>query len=322
MTKLQEIISHIKSKRVFIQTHNFPDPDAAASAYGLQQLLLSYGIESTICYKGRFERGSTRNLVDMLGIEMTDMDSLNMTQQDEIILVDSQKGNANIIDLVGNEIICVDHHPTFESVQYRFCDIRPDVGACSSIIASYFYEEKIEINKKVATAFMYGIKIDTANMTRGVSKLDLDVFYDLFWKCDRDLLNALDNSVLYVEDLKAYALAIESISIYNHISFATAGNDCPEALIATISDFVLALDEVCLSVVYSIKNDGIKLSVRSDSSVYDAGRITNAALEGIGNGGGHPSMAGGFVPFKENMSEEILLSLIREHFIDVVCFHS
>ncbi len=322
MTKLQEIIANIKGDKVFIQTHNFPDPDAAASAYGLQQLLLTKGISSTICYKGKYGRGSTKNLVDMLDIQMVGMESLNMSENDEIILVDSQKGNANIIDLIGNEVICVDHHPTFEQAEYLFADIRPYVGACASIIASYYFEENVEIPQNVATALMYGIKIDTANMTRGVSELDLDVFYKLFWKCDRDLLNSLDNSVIFFEDLKAYALAIESILIHGNISFATAGKNCPEALIATISDFVLALDEVCLSVVYSIKTDGIKLSVRSDSTKYDAGRITNEALDGIGNGGGHPTMAGGFVPFKKNMSEEILLGLIRERFIDVARFHS
>ena len=32
-------------------------------------------------------------------------------------------------------------------------------------------------------------------------------------------------------------------------------------------------------------------------SSLDAGKITAEALQGIGNGGGHAAMAGGFVPF-------------------------
>lgn len=322
MTKLEEIVNNLKGNKVFIQTHNFPDPDAAASAYALQHLLEVKGIDSTICYKGEYGRGSTKNLVDMLNIEMLNMDLLDMHCSDEIILVDSQKGNANIIDLVGDEVICIDHHPTFEQVEYRYSDIRPGVGACASIIASYYFENNVDIPKNIATALMYGIKIDTANMTRGVSELDLEVFYKLFWKCDREMLHSLDNSRIFFDDLKAYASAIESISIYGNLSFATAGKNCPEALIATISDFVLALDEVCLSVVYSIKADGIKLSVRSDNYKFDAGCLTNEALKGIGNGGGHPAMAGGFVPFRDNTSEEMLLGLIKERFIEAVRFHS
>ena len=33
MTKLEEIISCIKGNSVYVQMHNFPDPDAIASAY-------------------------------------------------------------------------------------------------------------------------------------------------------------------------------------------------------------------------------------------------------------------------------------------------
>lgn len=57
-------------------------------------------------------------------------------------------------------------------------------------------------------------------------------------------------------------------------------------MIANISDFMLALKEVSFSVVYSRKSDGIKLSVRSEKSMLDAGKIVAEALKGIGNGGG------------------------------------
>ena len=53
MTKLQELLKQINRKHVYIQTHNFPDPDAIASALGIQELLKRNGISSTICYKNR-----------------------------------------------------------------------------------------------------------------------------------------------------------------------------------------------------------------------------------------------------------------------------
>ena len=43
MNCLEEIIANISTKRVFIQTHNFPDPDAMACAYGLFELLKAKG---------------------------------------------------------------------------------------------------------------------------------------------------------------------------------------------------------------------------------------------------------------------------------------
>lgn len=53
MTKLDELLVQINGERVYIQTHNFPDPDAIASAFGLQELLKYRGVETKICYKGK-----------------------------------------------------------------------------------------------------------------------------------------------------------------------------------------------------------------------------------------------------------------------------
>lgn len=303
MTNLDRMTADIKHKHVYVQTHNFPDPDAIASAYGLQYLLKQRGIDATICYKGKVDRSSINKMVQLLDIKIVEYEDLgNMLEDDEIILVDAQKGNANIIDMPGNEVMCIDHHPTFEKIDYVYSDIRPDVGSCSAIIASYFFENNISMSKSVATALLYGMKIDTANLTRGVSKLDLDMFYQLYDMVDKELIISLDTSVLSQNDLEAYASAINSIQIHGRMSIANTGMDCPEPLIASISDFIMMIDGIDVTVVYSIKENGIKISIRS-SCECNAGLIAKNALQGIGNGGGHEHMAGGFVPFKPDIAE-------------------
>lgn len=321
MTQLDRIIEQINRRHVYIQMHNFPDPDAIASAFGLQELLKYCGIESTICYKGTIERYSTERMRQMLRIKLENIENLSdrLTEDDEVILVDAQKGNSNIINIKGDEIICIDHHPTFEKYEYRFADIRPEVGACASIIAQYFIENNIPMNKRIATALTFGIRMDTKNLSRGVSKLDMEMLYQMFDWCDQDMIHSLENSNLYFEDLMAYSRAISSIQVYDNISFADTGKDCPEGLIASVSDFMLALVEVTFSIVYSRKRDGIKLSVRSEWPELDAGKIISRALDGIGNGGGHAAMAGGFVPFKGTDVElDLLIRDIQERFIRVV----
>lgn len=318
MTKFEEVVNCINGNHIYIQTHNFPDPDAIASAYGIQSLLKTKNIESTICYKGKIDRSSTIRMVSQLEIEIVNIDDIStMKSGDEIILVDAQKGNANIIDMAGVEIICIDHHKTYEKASYHYSDIRPEVGACASIIAEYFFENNIKINKNIATALMFAIKVDTANMSRGVSDLDLEMFYRLYKICDIDFIKSLEMSTLQFDDLHAYANAINSIKVYDNISFANTGKECPEALIATISDFMLALNEVNLSVVYSDKKDGIKLSIRSEK-LYDAGLITKIALKDIGNGGGHELMAGGFVPSRQGIDTQTLISDLEVRFVDTV----
>lgn len=319
MTKLEELLREIHKEHVYIQTHNFPDPDAIASAYAMQNLLQARGISSTICYKGKIDRYSTEKLQELLRLEFLHIEDLEsrLTDEDEVILVDAQKGNSNIINMTGDEIICIDHHPKNDKYPYRFSDIRPEVGACATIMAQYFFENDVPMSRSVATALTYAIRIDTNNLSRGVSKLDFEMAYRMYDLCDYDTIHMLENSNLCFEDLVAYSKAIASIEVYDNISFADAGAGCP--VIANISDFMLALKEVSFSVVYARREGGIQLSVRSEKPSLDAGKIVSKALAGLGSGGGHAEMAGGFVTFAGDEKEEvILLDEIKERFVAVI----
>ena len=106
MNTFEQILDNITGKHVYIQTHDFPDPDAIASAYGLSELLKIHGIEASICYRGKIERYSTNGMVKALDIDMFKITSAeDLELGAEVILVDSQKGNSNIIDTDGDEII-------------------------------------------------------------------------------------------------------------------------------------------------------------------------------------------------------------------------
>ncbi len=319
MTKLEELLREIHKEHVYIQTHNFPDPDAIASAYAMQNLLQARGISSTICYKGKIDRYSTEKLQELLRLEFLHIEDLEsrLTDEDEVILVDAQKGNSNIINMTGDEIICIDHHPKNDKYPYRFSDIRPEVGACATIMAQYFFENDVPMSRSVATALTYAIRIDTHNLSRGVSKLDFEMAYRMYDLCDHDTIHMLENSNLCFEDLVAYSKAIASIEVYDNISFADAGAGCP--VIANISDFMLALKEVSFSVVYARREGGVQLSVRSEKPSLNAGKIVSKALAGLGSGGGHAEMAGGFVTFAGDEKEEvILLDEIKERFVAVI----
>jgi len=318
---LDEMIAQIHSKYVYIQTHNFPDPDAISSAYGLRKLLKYKGIDAFICYKGKIDRYNTLKLIELLDIRLENLEEMKRTlsEQDEVILVDAQKGNSNIIDMTGNEVICIDHHPIFEKIQYRFADIRPELGACATLIAMYFFENNIPMDSKTATALSYGIRSDTDKLSRGTSKADMEMLYRMYDCSNQNLIHMLENRELYFNDLMTYTRAIESIKVFDKVSFSCAGTNCPEALVASVCDFMLALVEVEFSVVYAIQEQGIKLSVRSEGGGYDAGMIISRALKGIGNGGGHGAMAGGFIPFTgtEEQAKE-MIRLVEERVLDEI----
>ena len=303
MNKLSDLIELCRGYPVYIQTHNFPDPDAIASAYGLQKLLGLYGVESELCYDGRIDKLSASKMLDAFHIRMLPYESLasDMRETDRIICVDTQKHGGNVTDFVGDEVACIDHHPTFVPIEYAYQDIRL-TGACATLIAEYYALSGTEPDRETATALLYGLKMDTLQFTRGVTELDIKMFQFLFPRCDREKLADLERNNMEFADLKAYGAAIESIELYDKVGFSYIPFSCPDALIAILSDFILALIEVEVAVVACFREDGVKLSVRSEIPDVHAGNLLHAALSSIGNGGGHAAMGGGFIG-KERLSE-------------------
>lgn len=293
------LVEIVKGHKVYVQTHNYPDPDAIATAFGLQFFLRQHGIDTTICYEGKVEKLSTKKMFRVFGIQLSNIDDItDMREEDYIIVVDAQKYNANITDFIGDEIACIDHHPTYIACEYKYRDIR-DVGACASIIADYFRTTDTPMSPAVAAALAYGIKMDTADFTRGATAFDAQMFAFVFERADIKSLIEMYRDVMEFEDLKAYGAAIDNVHVYDAVGFAQIPFDCPDALIAIISDFILALDVVTVSVVYALRSDGIKFSVRSEVEETDAGQLTKNALAPIGSGGGHKEMAGGFIPLEK-----------------------
>lgn len=300
MSDFLDLVELCRGHHIYIQTHNFPDPDAIASAYGLQKLLAVYNIPSVLCYDGRIDKLSASKMLEEFRMDMLPYESLreNMRQDDYIICVDSQKHSGNVTDFVGDEVACIDHHPTFVPMEYRYQDLRI-TGACATLIAEYYKKLGHEPDSDTATALLYGLKMDTLQFTRGVTELDIKMFEFLFRYCDQERLSDLERNNMEFDDLKAYGAAIENIELYDKMGYSCIPFSCPDALIAILSDFILALVEVEVAVVFSYREDGIKLSVRSEDPEIHAGDLIHAALSGIGSGGGHAGMAGGLIR-KEN----------------------
>ena len=169
----------------------------------------------------------------------------------------------------------------------------------------------------VATALLYGIKMDTNNLSREVSDLDIDMFYMLFKKANRDSIRKFDCCSLQMEDLKAYSAAIENLRVFGNVGIVNIGKNCGEAILGTMSDFIMSLDEVTFSVVYSYRAGGIKFSVRNEEIGLDAAAVIRECLKGYGGGGGHATMAAGFIPNVEEDNVQNISKAIEERIIEM-----
>ena len=297
---IMDLINICKGHKVFIQTHNIPDPDAIGSAFGLQQLFKIHGIDATICYDGDIDKLSSSKMLDMFGIEMfADQDiSSDMRAEDYIICVDSQKNSGNITDLVGDEIAAIDHHPTTEKnadVPYLYKDVRI-VGACCTLITGYYQDLDLVPSVHVATALLYGLKMDTLQFSRGVKDEDIAAFAYLNDLADAQDLASLEMNNIEFSDLKSYGAAINNIQIFSYLGVSFIPFACPDTMVSIVADFILSLIEVEVAVIYCERPDGLKFSVRSERSDVNAGELISKALKGVGGGGGHATMAGGRIP--------------------------
>lgn len=307
-----------RGPKIYIQTHNFPDPDAIGSAYGLQKILEQYDLQPILCYAGRIDKLSTAKMLEECEIEIFSYDDIKaeMKESDPIICVDSQKNGGNIEDFIGDEIACVDHHPTFVEEKYYYSDIQI-TGSCATIIAQYYNELDIKPTENVASALLYGLMMDTLQLSRGVTDRDIAALRFLFPLHSKSKLTRLKQHTMVFHDLKAYGAAIEHIQVFAHFGFTVVPFACPDALIATLADFILDLDEVEVVAVISVREDGLKFSVRSEVEEVHAGYLIRDALIQLGNAGGHASMAGGFVP--KQKCEELgtyYTDVIRDRFLE------
>jgi len=297
MARIDELVELLKQApdEVFLQPHNVPDPDAIAASFGLQQLLRHFGVETVIVYEDEIEKANSVSMLRAFGIEMRLASEVHtLGEEDWAVLVDVQKENANVTDLDTDEVACIDHHQYNGPKGYRFEDVRPEVGSCSAIIAEYYKEAGVEPQQNAATAMVYGILMDTDNLTRGVSALDIDMFYWLYKHIDISRINELKANQISTQDLQDYAQAFEGVEVYGEIGFLRLEN-ANDSLLGAASDIVVTIAGVNVVVSYSIRDAGIKYSIRSVTDAVNAGTLVRHIVDGHGIGGGHDSMAGGFI---------------------------
>ncbi|TVR02824.1 MAG: hypothetical protein EA403_07740 [Spirochaetaceae bacterium] len=169
MARIHNLVELLKQApdEVFVQPHNVHDPDAIASSFALQQLLAALGVEAVIVYEDDIEKANSLSMLSAFGIDMRLASSVHtLGAEDWTVLVDVQKENSNVTNLVTDEVACIDHHQYNGPKGYRFEDVRPGIGSCSAIIAEYYQEAAVEPSSNVATALLYGILMDTFTKVR------------------------------------------------------------------------------------------------------------------------------------------------------------
>jgi nanoRNase/pAp phosphatase (c-di-AMP/oligoRNAs hydrolase) len=281
---------------VLVQTHDFPDHDAAAAAFGLARLLERSGYAVRIVHRGRVRSHSMWAMVDELGVPLERIrGELPPELADApIVLVDGSPNNANAAPL-GRLVGVVDHHPNPGRLDCAFADVRTSYGSCATIVHEYWREAGLEPERAAATALLMGIQMDTDFLARRVSPADLEAHYRLFFLADWEFGTRVVKASLSLKDLPGFGSAIARSRVRGKLFFTDVPQDCTQEFISILADFFLRLREVSVTVIVESAGAQRHLSVRSRTPEVSAAAVVKYALAGIGEGGGHDHMAGGVI---------------------------
>lgn len=294
MNDLKAIIEQFD--KVYIQTHNYPDADAIASAYGVEKLVKSFGKEAEIIYYGgEIKKPNLSNLIKEYKIKLSLIGERFIIADNELlIIVDGQFGEGNVVDIAAENVAVLDHHLEEGHSKVLYKNIQPRVGACSTLVVDYLKEYQVEITEELATVLYFGIYMDTDSFTGKMTILDDDNKKFLEQYYDKQVFDKLRLSTLTFNDIKLCAEGMLNTERYDNILFSKVGN-CEDNLLGHTSDLLSEIDGIDIVVIYSARENGYKISIRSYHDYITAQEIIIELVVGIGNGGGHYNKAGGFI---------------------------
>ena len=303
--------------RFLILTHRGPDPDALGACEGLRRLIgTGFGYESTVATLGRIHRAENLALVRALELDLVDSQTIDVTRFAGVTLVDTQPEFGHTVTPAAPGLLAVfDHHvpPPAKGERPRVPhrDVRLDLGATSSMIYEYLRDAGLQLDERTATALFCGVRYDTADLSRNVSTLDEEAYFETFRRADREMIARIDHPPLPRSYYRTLHRALSQARQHGALVVALLGNvDNPES-IAEMADFFLRMKGVCWVVVGGAFENEYVLSLRTDYAFGKAYPLMERVLGGLGAFGGHGNIAGGRV-FLEDQGESTIKSVERQ----------
>ncbi|HSU67097.1 MAG TPA: DHH family phosphoesterase [Tepidisphaeraceae bacterium] len=297
-------------KNILVTTHVHPDPDALASAGALTHLLEQKlkGAKVSMSIKGRVGGGINEVFVRHANLKMIPWDDAALKDYDAILLLDTQPPFPfNPLPPDVQALGVIDHHRSRDTKPHcPFCDIRTDVGATSSIIFSYFMELEVPIKPDLAATLLYAIESDLAGAAGTPGELDNIALSSLTLLADPRKLYQMRYVDLPQSYYTTFSEGLLNAVYYDHAILSHLEKIDSLERPAVLADFLLRFDKVDWALVTAVTENKLMLSLRtSTSNKLSAADMAKRLLRKIGEGGGHRTKAGGFIPLDTNSPAEV-----------------
>lgn len=276
------------------------DPDAIACAMGIKRLL-RYRVKSlTIAHPNEIRRLNNVAMVERLKIPLERLGNIKLGDFSKKVLVDSQPSHLPVFERITFDAI-IDHHPLKGEPQAPFVDIRPQYGACSTMLVEYLRAGNLKPSVALATALFYAIKVDTQDFSKQSVLADGISFRYLFNVANRNLVKKFELTDLRRSELKNFNVALNELTYSKGRFYTHIGKVRNPDILVNIADFLNHVDKIDWVLVSGIHKGKLVVIFRCDGYRKNAGKLAEQIFAELGSAGGHKEAARAEVPL-ENLS--------------------
>ena len=308
--------------RVWIIPHDYPDPDALASAAAMHLLLtVRYKLKPLIAYSGEVTRSENREMVRHIPYQLAKTSSLR-SQRREIptIYVDTAPWAGNVSQPESSKTIAVfDHHAIPKARQNRqtvpVVAVLPDVGATATIVSDLLEAAEVSVPSWLATILVYAIATETLDLHRETTTRDLNAYMLRITQSNLGALGKIRHAPLPRQYFGFLQESMSRAKVYGRIAWTTLADvDKPE-IVAEIADLLLRMERITWSFCMAGRGDRLLVSIRSCQPGAHCGKLLTRVIGRQGRAGGHGSMAAGYVHIGPDTSVDDVASALAQRTI-------
>jgi nanoRNase/pAp phosphatase (c-di-AMP/oligoRNAs hydrolase) len=307
--KSDELLQKLSSyEHVLVVMHDNPDPDAIASGWGLHILFQEkLGVTARLVAGGGIVRAENRHMVDLLNPPIELVDDVDHDEDSAAVLVDcgAEATNHVVTRKRIAPVAIIDHHTNGKSSHAAsFVDVRPNVAASATIVASYLREQQIDVGPKLATAMLYAVRSETCGHETHFSRLDRSILPWLTKHGEPALLAEIENAPLTRDYFADLLLALQNTFLYDDAAICFLPRAAGAEIVGEVADLLIRCEAINRVLCGAVIGSDLLVSARTSPGYGNATDLLVETLDDLGGAGGHSHRAGGKISHVDQKRKE------------------
>lgn len=316
---------------VAVLLHPNPDPDAMAAGSAVAEIAKSVGASPMLVYPGQLRHHENRAFRTVLNMDLDRIEGVADLGNRAVVLVDHGRPRGFTGADSVNPVAVIDHHDD-PPITAPYIDVRPEYGACSTILVEYLRdldattdpgEGEVHLSEALATALIYGIHTDTNFLTRGSTDKEFEAVRYLYPLVDERALDRISNPPVEADLLDTKAKAIENRDVRDCYCVSDMGPIDAVDSVPIAAEELLRLEGVSAVIAIGERNGELHVSGRSIDDRVHMGKALERAV-GVFPGasaGGHARMGAGQIPTFAMEGIGPTTGMTREEFVESLFQH-